>query len=121
MKKFGFVLAVVFLATASVGVSAQSRLEKDFKRQRSTMRVLIGGTDEPSCSGTMLVIWSAGKEKRKMEWTIWTSQRIITREFYFSRGKPELVIETSDGLRDDRGKWLKTPRREYRRRFLFVL
>lgn len=112
-------IASVLLLTA-IGITAggQSRLETDHDRQSSHMRVLEGPTDEPSCGGgAWLKVWSLGKEVRKMEWSTESSQRFISREFYFSRGKVQLVIETTHGKLDDSGNELREPRLEHKRRY----
>ncbi len=109
-------IALLFVCTG-VALSGQSRLETDHARQISEMRVVEGATDEPSCGGTWLKVWTLGKEIRKMTWAIETSQRYIDREFYFSRGKVQLVIETSYWKLNDSGDRLKEPKFEYRRRY----
>jgi hypothetical protein len=59
----------------------------------------------------------SGKEIRKLEWDVESSQRFIRREFYFSRGKAQLVIETSHWKLDESGERLSQPRHEYTRRY----
>lgn len=109
--------AVILFTVTGVFASDQSRLEADFRQQESHMRVLVGQTDEPSCGGTCLKVWLSGKEMRKMDWAIETSQRFIEREFYFVRGKPHLVIETGHRKYDNKGNKLKKPSLEYKKRY----
>jgi len=59
----------------------------------------------------------AGGEIRKMEWEVETSRRFVRRDFYFSRGKGQLVIETSYWLLDASAEHLKKPKFEYSRRY----
>jgi hypothetical protein len=118
MNRIALSIAIaVLLMTGGFTEATQSRLERDYEQQYSEMRVLLGETDEPSCGGTWLKVWLLGKEVRKMDWACETSQRFIDREFYFSRGKPQLVIETTYRKLDNSGNRLREPRLECSRRY----
>ncbi len=117
MSRIAAVTAIILLATACLSVQGQSRLEADYENQLGEMRVLLRATDEPSCGGTWLKVWLVGHEIRKMDWAIETSQGHIDREFYFSRGKPQLVIETGYRNYDNSGKKLYQPKQEYIHRY----
>lgn len=117
MRRISAVMTVVGLAAVGVVCAGQCRLEIDFSRQQAKLASYEGATDEESCGGTWLKVYQAGGETRKMEWDVETSTRLIRREFYLSRGKPQLVIETSHLKWDSSGERLKTPRHEYTRRY----
>jgi hypothetical protein len=104
MLKLFKILAVISLA--GVPAYAGGGLETQFARQRSHLTCYEGPTDEPSCGGTWLKVYTRGK----------SIQRLIRREFYFQRGKLRLVIERSYFLLDDEAYRLAKPRCEYCRR-----
>jgi len=110
-------IVVVGMSAVGIAFASQSRLETDFAKQRTMLACHEGATDEESCGGTWLKVYLAGDEIRKMEWDVETSTRLIRREFYFSRGRPQLVIETSYWKLDSSAERLKTPRHEYTRRY----
>jgi hypothetical protein len=114
MLKLFKILAVISLA--GVPAYAGGGLETQFARQRSHLTCYEGPTDEPSCGGTWLKVYTRGKSIQKLEWENEMSQRLIRREFYFQRGKLRLVIERSYFLLDDEAYRLAKPRCEYCRR-----
>jgi hypothetical protein len=111
-------MAMAVLLAGGPAAGAESRLERDYQNQYADMRLYGGETDEPSCGGTYLKVFAFGDEVRFMEWNCTTSQRIISRAIYFSRGKAQLVIETSYWRRDKFGRELtQVGRPEYIRRY----
>ena len=112
------VIAVALLMAVGTGKAAQRpRLERDCERQSPRMQSLRSAMDEPSCGGTWLTVRRLGGQIRKLDWECQTSQRLIKREFYFGRGRPELFIETTYMLLDSSGETLRRPRFESRRRY----
>ncbi len=114
-------IAIALMAVGLTGIetaaAGQSRLETEFARQAPLLTTYEGPTREESCGGTWLRVSMSGSEIRKLVWGVEMSQRSIRREFYLSRGSPQLVIETSWWKLDDNAYPLKTPRLEYARRY----
>ena len=105
------------LTAAEIWAAAQSRLETDFAEQQAALTCFEGETDEGACGGTWLQVYLAGTEIRKLQWDVVTSMRVVRREFYYSRGKAALVIETSWFRYDDSGELLEEPTLQYVRRY----
>ena len=115
MKRL-LLISLVFLPATIPAAKGLSRLESDFAAQKPRLQVLEGSTDEPSCSGTWLTVYTSGPQVRKLEWEMIGSQKILKRDFYFSQGRPELVVERTYLVLDNRGERVARPRLESVRR-----
>ena len=108
MKRL-FFIGLVLLPATLAAAKGVSRLESDFAAQKPRLLALEGSTDEPCCSGTWLTVYSSGKQVRKLEWEMNGCLVIIKRDYYFSHGRPELVIERTYWALDTRGERLARP------------
>jgi hypothetical protein len=68
-------------------------IEPRFRRTIADCSVVEGGTDEQSCGGTWMKVYTKGGQVRLIRWNIETSRYFVTRHFYFTRDYLQFVTE----------------------------
>jgi hypothetical protein len=115
-QRFLFPAVLILLGMTGIVSARESRVERDFLLQKKMLTQEWKDTGEEACRFCGMQIYCAGKELRKIEWEMGMSNRLVKRDYYFSRGKAVLAIERSYDVFDDRGDELKVPRFDYMRR-----
>jgi hypothetical protein len=112
------VTPVILLVATAAAVGSQSRLETDFDRHYNNMGFLCLKYSDPIEIDETVYAYTVGGAIRKIEWVRGRgTAHHMTRDIYFSGGKPQLVIERRFQNLDKSGNALRVAKLEYTRRY----